>query len=432
MHLPIMSSSSTRQRIATSSRARRLFFLGMAIVIGIPSALVTTAAWRYIASPDPDLLWRQAVVDMQAGRIADAAAGLRRLESLRRTTPDDLVLRAEIFSAQGRDDAALDAIRCVPDGHPLAGQAWYLAGRIERQNHRLRHAEAAFRRAIEIEPTLILAHKELVYILGIQLRRREVDAEFKALSRLTSLSHRDMFTWCVTHFSVWAPGIFNDLESSIQADPADRFSQLALARLLVDKSGMENWFERTLERLPPSDLEAMSLRIEFLLIHGRIGEAKVLLDNAPSSRRELARLRGQAALMRGEVASAISHFKSALSDDEPYDRVLLSELGRALSINGEKTSAASYLARARRLDDLYFLLAKNNEPGQEIRGSDSAQFARACEAAGLLSEARGWYLLAIAYDPLDFEAQQALWRLREVGSRQRNNLPAPAERKAAD
>ena len=49
---------------------------------------------------------------------------------------------------------------------------------------------------LALEPGLIEAHKELVYILGIQSRRREVDAEFHVLARLTPLSHHDLFTWC--------------------------------------------------------------------------------------------------------------------------------------------------------------------------------------------------------------------------------------------
>ena len=215
------------------------------------------------------------------------------------------------------------------------------------------------------------------------------------------------------------------LESFVKADPLDRFSRLALAKLLVDEPAMESRVERTLDPLPPSDLEAASLRIELKLNHGRIGESMALLDKAPKDRPELARLRGRIALMCGDVASAIGHFKNALSD-EPYDRVSLSELGRALLIKGEKTSAASYLAQARRLDDVYNLVVKVRRPDQENRASDPAHLGRLCEAAGLLAEARGWYLLAIARDPLDAQAQQALWRLREAGSQRVNLLAPPA------
>ena len=419
-----MSRETSIRRYRELSERARLALLGVALVVGIGTAFLAVDMWRGQVRPDPDRIWREAEANIRAGRTAQAEALLTRLSSLRPAKAEDWSLRAQVFVARGRFDEALASLRHVPAQHPLAAEAWFMAGRIERQNHRLRHAEAAFRRAIELEPGLVKAHKELVYLFGVQLRRREVDAEFKALSRLTPLSHHDLFTWSITHFSGWAPDIADDLESFIKADPLDRFSRLALAKLLVNEPAMESRVERTLEPLPSSDLEALAVRLELKLNHGRIGEAVALLEQAPGDRPELARLRGRIALMRGDVASAIGHFKNALSD-EPYDRVSLSELGRALLIKGEKTSAASYLAQARRLDDVYNLVVKIRRPDQENRASDPTHLGRLCEAAGLFSEARGWFLLAIARDPLDSQAQQALWRLREAGSQRVNLLAAP-------
>ena len=65
---------------------------------------------------------------------------------------------------------------------------------------------------------------------------------------------------------------------------------------------------------------------------------------------------------------------------------------------------------------MYDLLSRVRRPDRENQASDLTQFGRACEAAGLLDEARGWYLLAIGRDPLNAEAQQGLRRLREAGS----------------
>jgi tetratricopeptide (TPR) repeat protein len=383
------------------------------------ASLGTNAAWRRLARPDPDRVWRETEANIQAGRATEAYAGLMRLESLRHATPEDWLLRAQVFSALGRDNDALNAIRHVPDDHALAAQGWFMAGRIERQNHRLRHAEAAFRRAIELRPGMVKAHKELVYLFGMQLRRREVDAEFKALSRLTSLSHHDLFTWCLTHFTVWGPDIADDLESFIKADPLDRYSRLALATLLVDAPEMEGRVEQTLEPLPDTDLEATALRIDLRLNHGRVDEAMAMLEAAPAGHSGLARLRGRAALMRGEHLAAIRHFQDALSE-EPYDRVSLSELGKALLIKGDKSAAEGYLARAKLLDDVYKLIIRVRRPGKENQAPDLTQLGRTCEAAGLVEEARGWYLLAIGRDPLDSLAQQGLQRLRDAPPSQTN------------
>jgi tetratricopeptide (TPR) repeat protein len=105
--------------------------------------------------------------------------------------------------------------------------------------------------------------------------------------------------------------------------------------------------------------------------------------------------------------------------------VSLSELGKALLLTGDKSVAEGYLARARRLDDVYNLINRVRRPGLENQATDLTQLGRTCEAAGLVDEARGWYLLAIGRDPLNTEAQQALRRLREAAAAQKNVTPSP-------
>ncbi len=428
MHLKVMLISPGMPDFSRSKAAKsRVQWTVRAVVAAmlVLAMIGVGAAWRGLKRADPDRVWEEAEASLQAGRLVEARASQRRLESLRSATAHDWLLRAQISVAEGRDDDALDALGRVPDVHPLAAQAWFMAGLIERQKHQLRHAEEAFRRAIELRPGLVKAHKELVYLFGMQLRRREVDAEFKALARLTPLTHHDLFTWGLTHFTGWGPDIADDLESFIKADPLDRYSRLALATLLVDAPDMESRVERTLEPLPDTDLEATALRIDLRLNHGRIDEAMAMLEAAPTGNAGLARLRGRAALMRGDRAAAIRHFTDALSE-EPYDRVSLSELGKVLLIAGDKSAAEGYLTRARLLDDVYKLIVRVRQPSKENQAPDLTQLGRTCEAAGLHDEARGWYLLAIGRDPLDSVAQQALRRLREAAPSLGNGAASPA------
>ena len=160
------------------------------------------------------------------------------------------------------DAAALEALRHVPEDHALFAQSLYMTGLIERKHRRLRFAEAAYRKAIACDPGLVSAHKELIYILGMQSRRREIDAEFRAMSRVTPLTHRDLFTWGLTHFILWGPDSSEQLQSFIEADPDDRFSRLGLAKLLIEQPGEEARIEKALEPLPADDPEAQALRIE--------------------------------------------------------------------------------------------------------------------------------------------------------------------------
>jgi tetratricopeptide (TPR) repeat protein len=405
-----LGSAQPKHFVVPGVRARRPIRLGVSLAIAVPAFLGAAAAWRTWSRPDPDRVWREAEADLRAGRWVRARAGLHQLERLRAATPEDWLLRAQVANAAGDDDAALAALGHVPEDHPLAAQAAFIAGRIERSHHRIRRAEAAYRQALARDPGLIPAHKELIYILGMQLRRREVDAEFQALARLTPLTHHDLYTWGLTHFIVWGPDIAEDLEAFIRADPDDRYSRLALATLLVDQPGMATQAERALEPLPRDDLDAMALRVELKLNQGRVDEALAMLRTAPERNAHLARLRGRVALMRGDHAAAIRQFQEALSD-EPYDRVSSAELGKALRLGGDPSAAAGYLARAQGLDEVYNRITRISRPDRANQPSDLLQLGRACEAAGLRDEARGWYSLAIDRNPLDAEAQQALYRL---------------------
>jgi tetratricopeptide (TPR) repeat protein len=393
--------------------ARRRILLRAALAIGILAALAAAVPWRGLAPSDPERIWREAEANLQAGRWKETQAGIARLEALRPPTTNDWLLRAQLASALDRDESALDALRHLPEDHALAAQAAYMAGRIEHKRKRLRFAEAAYRKALALDPNMVKAHRELVYICGMQLRRVEVDAEFKALSRLTQLDHHDLFTWGLTHFTVWGPDIAGDLQGFIAADPLDRHSRLALAMLLFDEPALQRRVEQILEPLPGTDPEATALHIEMKLNHGRIDDALAMLRDAPEEHPCLARLHGRAALLRGDVTAAIRHFKRALSR-EPYDRVSLAELGKALALKGETNAARECLSRVKRLDDVYNLVNRVSKPNQENEAPDLGRLGRACETAGLLDEARGWFALAIARDPLDSEAQKALHRLRDA------------------
>jgi tetratricopeptide (TPR) repeat protein len=385
--------------------------LAWALAVAVPILIAALAAWRVITRPDPDQLWRQAQASLAADRILDAQAALRRLTALRSPTTEDWLLRAQVSNAQGRDDQALEALRMIPDDHALAAQAHHMAGRIERKHHRVRLAELQYRTALELNPRLIAAHRELIYIYGMQLRRHELDQEFKALQLLTQLTHHDLFTWGLTHFTVWGPSSAGELESFIEADPLDRHSRLALATMLVDQPSMESRVEQILEPLPAADPEAAALRIEMKLNHGHVDEALALLDDTSGSNPQLARLRGRAALSRGDLPAALRFFEDALSA-EPFDRVSLSELGKALLLKGDQAAAKEYIDRLKRLDDVYKLVNRVSKPDQENQAPDLMELGKACAAAGLYDEARGWYTLAIRRDPLDAEAQRALSRLR--------------------
>jgi tetratricopeptide (TPR) repeat protein len=384
---------------------------GLVRLAVIVAAVAGGVAWYLANRTDPSVLVAKAEAELQERHWEAARSQVRRLEGIRRPTPKDRSLRARIEIGAGDDARALEELRQIVDDPELAPQALYMTGLIERHRQRLRYAEAAYRKAIRLEPGLIPARKELIYILGMQSRRRELDAEFKDLARFAPLTHYDLYIWCLTHFVNWGPDSAEDLQPFLSADPEDRRTRVAIATLLLGQPGQEGRVEEVLEPLPPDDPDVLALRIEKELNRGRIDEATRMIAGTQADDPRLARLRARIALRRGERAAAVGYFRQALSD-EPYDRVSNSELGKALLLQGSPAEAESYLDRARHLDEVYNLVTRIAKPQKDPQPPDLIRLARACESAGLIDEARGWYQLAIGQNPLDPEAQQGLRRLR--------------------
>ncbi len=387
------------------------------ILAGLAAALAAGFGWRAVPSrTDPDRLWVEAEKAFLAGRWDLARASLKRLERVRQRTGLDLMLEAQLAVAAGQPEEAFASLSRIPEDHAIASQGHLLGARLWREQHCLKKAEIELRRALQVKPGLLEAHKELVYILGIQARRSEVDAEFHALAQLTPLTHHDLFTWALTHFTHWSPDIVEDLDSFIKADPDDRFSRLALVELLLERPGEEvdAYIDLVLKPLPATDPDALALRVEFAFNRGFMEEAERLLEKAPANHPRTARIRGEIALRRHDVDAAIKYFKEALTG-EPYDRVSPMHLAQALQLKGDRNSATVYLDRVQRLNKVYSLIIRVRAPNRENDVSDLAELGKACEEAGLTEEARGWYTLAITMNPLDTDAQQALARLGRSG-----------------
>jgi tetratricopeptide (TPR) repeat protein len=388
-------------------------WLGAAVALAI--TLAGGAAWLgFRARIDPDRLWADAEGAFLAGQHERARASLKQLECLRKRTALDWTLDAQLAMAEGRFADAFSALAQVGDAHPIAPQAHLLAGRLHRQLRAIRRAESEFRRALELKPALIDAHKELIYILGIQSRRRELDAEFHHLARLTRLGPHDLMTWALSHFTRWNPDIVADLDGFIQADPADRYSRLAVVELLLERPEVESYIEKILAPLPSTDPDALALRINLAFNLGRFTEAETLLDQAPLAHPRISRMRGELALRRHDLESAIEHFRAALSA-EPYDRVAPMQLAQALQLKGDKPAADLYLERVKRLNRVYDAINQMRSPNRKEHVTDLAGLASVFEEAGLDAEAAAWYALAIATDPLDHAAQEGLSRMTRRG-----------------
>jgi tetratricopeptide (TPR) repeat protein len=369
---------------------------------------------------DPEALWWQAQDDLRGGRLDRAERAVARLARLRDPTSPDRMLRGQLALSRGRTDEALAELLRIPDGHGLAAQARLLAGQAELRRDRFRAAEEALREAVRLDPGLIPAHRELIYIFGFQLRRAEVCGEFMALSKLTDLSFSELHDWGLLRSESWEPSAAAEaLARCIAADPSDRWSRLALSEN-QRRMGLLDQAEATLAGLAANDPAAIAARARIALEHNDEPEAERLLGSGPSDDPELARLRGRLALSRRDATAAARYFRIAYRA-EPESQEGLSGLIAALKILGDARDLEPLRDLAARRDRLDRLIRRAASEASRDHPELPFRLGEACAALGRDAEARGWYKLAIARDPLDSQAQRALFRLGAA----RDGPPAP-------
>jgi tetratricopeptide (TPR) repeat protein len=391
----------------------------IALVVIVLAALYLLSAGRWV---DPEGVWEAGEAELRAGRIDRAKAAVERLQRLRQPTPHDWMFRGQVDIALGRDDEGLRALGNVPDTHWMAAQARLMAGQVELRRHRARFAERLLREAIRLDPGLVKAHGELIYILGHHLRRAELDIEFEALSRLTELTFANVLHWGLLRTVQWEPGpTIHDLSAFIAADPDDRWARLALAESFR-RLGMDEGAEDAIAPLADPDPEALAIRVMIAMDRHQHARAEELLKSGPEAHPLLARLRGRQALARRDAAGAEHYFGIAYAES-PDNREVILGLISALRLRGDDRAASILLERAKQLDRLNSLIVR----ASVLRGKKDLELYRelgaACEVLGRHAEAAAWYKLVLADLPLDPETQRALFRInaqirsRSPGSR---------------
>jgi tetratricopeptide (TPR) repeat protein len=406
---------ASRDRIGKSGSGRRpwLWALGLTAI----ALIVGYLGFRSMrpGPSNPDALWAQAQQDFMAGRYERVDSALARLGRLREPTPLDWFLRAQLAMARKNDDQALDYLAQVPDEHYMAAQARMLAGQTELRRDRVRMAEELFHAAIKLDPRLIQAHRELIYIYGMQLRRAELSSEFMALSKLSELTFDNVFHWGLLRNNSWDPAeAVAWLARCVAADPSDRSSRLALAENYgrMDRSDEA---KSILAPLPENDPCKIELLARMALDHEGQDEAQRLLSAAPRDDPLLARLRGRLALARHDAKEALANFRIAYAAD-PENRDAIFGLIVALELSGDTKAALPLRENASRLDRLNSLIQRAAVPAARGNADLLRQLGAACAALDRKGEARAWYKLALGFNVLDSEAQQALFRLNEPGA----------------
>jgi tetratricopeptide (TPR) repeat protein len=361
---------------------------------------------------NPDTVWEAAERDFMAGNYERVDTSLARLRHLREPTPLDHFLSAQLAMARGDNDQAIEYLNRVPDTHYMAAQARMLTGQTELRRDRVRLAEEMFHAALKLDPRLVQAHRELIYIYGMQLRRSEVNGEFTALSKRSQLTFDNVFHWGLLRNNTWEPGEeIKTLSAYIAADPTDRWSRIALAEN-YRRADRSDEAEAVLTPLPAVDPYVIDLKARIALDREGREEAEKLLAAGARDDPLLARLRGTLALSQRDAKTALAHFKTAYAADSENRETLLGLIA-ALELLGDKQTAVPYRELVGRLDRLNSLIQRASVKEARRNPGLMRELGAACLALGRKDEARSWYKLAIDIDPLDPVAQQALYRLNE-------------------
>ena len=387
------------------SRRWLLFLALVAVIVGY-------AGFRFLQEKrvDPDVVWAEAERDLLAGRYDRVEAAVARLRRLRERTPLDWFLLAQLEMARNNNDQALEDLKRVPDDHYMAAQARMLAGQTELRRDRVKLAEELFHAAIKLDPRLVQAHRELIYIYGMQLRRAELNDEFTALSKLSELTFDNAFHWGLLRNNSWEPGeAITTLARYVAADPTDRWSRLALAENYRRMDRFDD-AESIIAPLSANDRRVIELRARMALDREGQEQADRLLAIGPADDPLLAQVRGRLALSRRDGGAALTNFRIAYAAD-PDSRETLFGLIAALELTGDPAAALPFRERVGRLERLNGLIQRAAVFEARQNAALMRELGATCASLGRNGEARAWYKLAITLEPLDAESQQALFRL---------------------
>jgi tetratricopeptide (TPR) repeat protein len=387
-----------------------------AVAVAVLAVLGGACAIFVRPERDPDRLWRSARDEFRVGRFDRAEAMMRRLVDVRPPTEDDWLIMARLAMAAGRTNEALLDLARVTDEHPIAAQARLWEGQLELHRQRARAAEAALRRAIAIDPGLVAARRELVYLYGMQRRCEDLSAQFAALAELAPMNFEQVTLWCLIGRAPWDPHEVQPiLAAFVQADPTDRASRLALAEA-YGSLGQYADVESVLKPLPAADPGARAILVRVAHERGDAAAVESLLALGPDEHPSLELFRGRIALLHRDLPAAIHHFRKAAAAS-PHDRDMLFMLGDALVKAGEPVEGQCYAQAARDHDALFKLI----DQASTQAGRQDLNLLKALGAAhqrlDLVPQAKAWYRLALTRDPINPDVQQALYRLGSATAR---------------
>jgi tetratricopeptide (TPR) repeat protein len=389
---------------------RKTWVLAAGALLGLAIVLAVARGRNRLGADELAAATRTALKNKQWSRSETL---LKQLSERRIPTGADIALRAELELGRGHVEEAVRLLTGIPDTDPAAAAARLVAGQIENSRDRARPAEALFLDALRLDPKLGPARRELIFLYGMQARRADVNAQFRALAQSDALDFDDVFLWTTTFEDLWInDSIRPHLERYLAADPEDRLSRLALAAVAL-RAGNPDESEALLRPLPDSDADARVLRARLALARSQPDQARGLVAHGPVEHVGLALLRAQIAALSNDPTAAARQFRIALRLD-PANPQAIHGLPLVLKQLGDEKGAAAAQKQVEQWRNLANLLQRTKIADLRNDKDALAQLGEACAVLGQNAEARAWYRLALNLDPLDEAIQKSLYRVRDL------------------
>jgi tetratricopeptide (TPR) repeat protein len=289
----------------------------------------------------------------------------------------------------------------MPENARDAGQSYEKQGFLLRDLYRLDEAEAAFRRAIKVDPSLLEARRALIALLGLERRGTEQETELWGLLERTPRTAEALRVLAQAGPAIppdgLPPGLDEGqaLERVLRAEPTNDHARAALASYYRGRGDFQS-AERLLSEAPRKtgviELESKALAID----NGDLdsGESYFERPRSPVSPEILPRfyrLQGDWWEAKGDLAQALDAYRRALKAD-PRSVELKYRTGRVLAALKRQKEAEPYLTYAQKTLTLKNLVARLPDDNPDPRLCAEAEAL--CRDMGREAEAEAWKKLA--------------------------------------
>ncbi len=424
-----------------STRARRNALLVLALVmIGMAAGrwILHTVRSKTHTSPAG---WAEIEALARARRWSALRPKLERFIGVHPEHGESRILLADIEVRENRRDAAAELLRSVRPDDPSWPRAQMVLGRLAVMDRRAADAERIFRGVAERDPRAADPRRNLVYLLGLQMRTAEMRAVLWELYRIDEEPQTlaDLVLEQVTEPDV--RGLGRELELLAARTPDDP--------LLLRAWGMWLLYQgRAAEAVSHLQAAASALvndpagrfaLAECLLVLGRSFDVAEVLGPIPERPADAAQwwlYRGRIEEATGQPDIAVASLERATALN-PRNREAHFRLGEALNRRGQSSPARQHLDQARRIEEsLGAVRREHRRFRRTTRQPDPEEFARLgglCADAGLVEEAAAWLEQALKLDPSRKDLAARLAQLRSSTEQLPIALadPRPAARGAA-